>query len=129
MLCMTVGRGPLPRADSVSEARALETEIKQNIILLVERSYRAKKDRESRAIVGLSMGGFESLSIGPPIRIASLTWQDSVPHCAALPISNSCKHRSVFTTRKNLTLIPSSYGLVAGPTTGYSQVASNLMPC
>lgn len=36
----------------------------QDVIPMVERNYRAKGDRESRAIAGLSMGGAETLYVG-----------------------------------------------------------------
>ena len=36
----------------------------QEVIPIVERSYRVKSDRESRAIAGLSMGGAETLFVG-----------------------------------------------------------------
>jgi enterochelin esterase-like enzyme len=44
--------------------KALETDLLENIIPLVEREYRVSKDRSKRAIAGLSMGGYQSLSIG-----------------------------------------------------------------
>jgi enterochelin esterase family protein len=42
----------------------LSREMDQDIIPLVEKRYRVKTDRESRAIAGLSMGGGQSLTIG-----------------------------------------------------------------
>jgi enterochelin esterase family protein len=40
-------------------------ELLKNIIPYVEKNYRAIATRENRAIAGLSMGGFQTLSIGP----------------------------------------------------------------
>jgi enterochelin esterase family protein len=42
----------------------LETDLKENIIPMVEREYRVSKDRNKRAIAGLSMGGYQALTIG-----------------------------------------------------------------
>lgn len=42
----------------------LESDLKENVIPLVERQYRVSRDRSQRAIAGLSMGGYQSLVIG-----------------------------------------------------------------
>ena len=42
----------------------LEQELLQDVIPLVEKRYRVKKDRQSRAIAGLSMGGGQAFVIG-----------------------------------------------------------------
>lgn len=42
----------------------LEQELLQDVIPLVEKRYRVRKDRESRAVAGLSMGGGQSFVIG-----------------------------------------------------------------
>lgn len=44
--------------------RALETELLSDVIPLVESRFRVKKDRQHRAIAGLSMGGGQSFVIG-----------------------------------------------------------------
>jgi enterochelin esterase family protein len=49
------------RADSL---KAFTNELFQDAIPLVESSYRVTQDREQRAIAGLSMGGWQSLSVG-----------------------------------------------------------------
>lgn len=57
------GGGP-PPGSAVFEVPMLETELKQNIIPLVEKEYRVRKDRNARAIAGLSMGGYQAMTIG-----------------------------------------------------------------
>jgi enterochelin esterase-like enzyme len=44
--------------------KALEQELLQDVIPLVEKTYRVKKDRANRAITGLSMGGGQAFVIG-----------------------------------------------------------------
>ena len=44
--------------------QAFRSEIVENIIPFVEKTYRVKKDRKSRAMCGLSMGGGQSFYIG-----------------------------------------------------------------
>lgn len=44
--------------------KALETELINDVIPLIESRYRVKKDRKHRAIAGLSMGGGQSFVIG-----------------------------------------------------------------
>ena len=46
------------------EVPMMETELKENIIPMIESQYRVSKDREKRAIAGLSMGGYQSLAVG-----------------------------------------------------------------
>ena len=53
-----------PSIDAIFGVHMLETDLKENIIPLVEREYRVSKDRNRRAIAGLSMGGYQSLAIG-----------------------------------------------------------------
>lgn len=43
---------------------AFESDLLQDVLPLVESTYRVRKDAASRAIIGLSMGGGQSLSIG-----------------------------------------------------------------
>ncbi len=40
------------------------TDLLEDVILLVERTYRVRADAQHRAIAGLSMGGGQALSIG-----------------------------------------------------------------
>jgi enterochelin esterase family protein len=42
----------------------LETDLKDNVIPMVESEFRVGKDRDHRAIAGLSMGGHQALTIG-----------------------------------------------------------------
>jgi enterochelin esterase-like enzyme len=44
--------------------KAYETELKETIILFVEKNYRVKTDAGSRALAGLSMGGLQTLYAG-----------------------------------------------------------------
>jgi enterochelin esterase family protein len=53
-----------PSIDSIFGVLMLETDLKEDIIPLVEREYRVGKNRDQRAIAGLSMGGYQSLAIG-----------------------------------------------------------------
>ncbi|MDB6075432.1 MAG: putative esterase, partial [Verrucomicrobiaceae bacterium] len=61
---------PVPRdAPGAAEARNknlgnFERDLLEDVMPFVEKTYRAAKDRESRAIIGLSMGGNQSLIIG-----------------------------------------------------------------
>jgi enterochelin esterase-like enzyme len=41
----------------------LETDLLENVIPLIEHEYRAVRDRDQRAIAGVSMGGYQALSI------------------------------------------------------------------
>jgi enterochelin esterase-like enzyme len=52
---------PAPSADNVS---AFSRDLLEEVVPLVERTYRVKKDGRSRAIAGLSMGGAQSLAVG-----------------------------------------------------------------
>lgn len=52
------------RIDFTADGRALEADLKQNIIPLVAQNYNVRSDRESRAIAGISMGGFQAITIG-----------------------------------------------------------------
>jgi enterochelin esterase family protein len=53
-----------PSMDTVFGVHMLETDLKENIIPMVEHEYRVSKDRNHRAIAGLSMGGYQALAIG-----------------------------------------------------------------
>ena len=44
--------------------QAFRSELLEKVILIVEKNYRVKKDRKSRAMCGLSMGGGQSFYIG-----------------------------------------------------------------
>ena len=57
-------RGPEPRGGPMFGVEMLENDLLENVIPLVEREYRAGKDSNHRAIAGLSMGGYQALSIG-----------------------------------------------------------------
>lgn len=53
-----------PRELQATNTDVFERYLLQDVMPLVEGKYRVKKDRASRAIAGLSMGGGQSLSIG-----------------------------------------------------------------
>ncbi|WP_395717742.1 alpha/beta hydrolase-fold protein [Prosthecobacter sp.] len=60
-----LGMVPREMADKRGESlKAFKCELFEDAIPLVERSYRVSPDREQRAITGLSMGGWQSLSTG-----------------------------------------------------------------
>lgn len=52
------------RGNVIFGIQVLESELLENIIPLMEREYHVAKDRNQRAIAGLSMGGYQALSIG-----------------------------------------------------------------
>jgi enterochelin esterase-like enzyme len=52
------------RGSSMFGVEMLQNDIMENVIPLVEREYRVGKDANQRAIAGLSMGGYQALSIG-----------------------------------------------------------------
>jgi enterochelin esterase family protein len=58
------GAGRAAGGGGMFEVPMLETELKDNIIPLIESQYRVSKDRTRRAIAGLSMGGYQSLAVG-----------------------------------------------------------------
>jgi enterochelin esterase family protein len=53
-----------PSMGAMFGVEMLETDLKQNIMPMVEHEYRVSKDRSQTAIAGLSMGGYQSLAIG-----------------------------------------------------------------
>src|SRR5262249_36125724 len=55
---------PPARAGNAFNISMLENDLKDNVIPLVERTYRVGKKPTQRAIAGLSMGGAQSLNIG-----------------------------------------------------------------
>jgi enterochelin esterase-like enzyme len=57
-------RGVQPRGGARFGVEMLENDLLENVIPLVEREYHVGKDSNHRAIAGLSMGGFQALSIG-----------------------------------------------------------------
>jgi beta-xylosidase/enterochelin esterase-like enzyme len=57
-------RGNLFSAENVAAFEAFEQDLLQNLIPAVESRYGAAKEREWRALAGLSMGGGQSLNIG-----------------------------------------------------------------
>lgn len=60
-----LGMVPREMADKRAESlKAFKNELFQDALPLVEKLYRVSPDREQRAIAGLSMGGWQSLSIG-----------------------------------------------------------------
>jgi enterochelin esterase-like enzyme len=58
------GRGGLG-GGSDGWGKPFENDLKNDIIPLIEATYSVYKDREHRALAGLSMGGGQTLSIGP----------------------------------------------------------------
>ncbi|MGA2798573.1 MAG: alpha/beta hydrolase-fold protein [Thermoguttaceae bacterium] len=56
--------GNEPRGGPVFGVEMLENDLLDNVIPLVEREYRVGKNPNQRAIAGLSMGGYQALSIG-----------------------------------------------------------------
>lgn len=56
--------GARPPADRASLGEAFQRELLEDAMPLVESIYRVEKDRNLRAITGLSMGGAQSLSVG-----------------------------------------------------------------
>jgi enterochelin esterase-like enzyme len=56
--------GAAPGAERARTARLFEEDLLQEVVPLVEASYRVHKDPAHRAIAGLSMGGGQSASIG-----------------------------------------------------------------
>ncbi|HSH93212.1 MAG TPA: alpha/beta hydrolase-fold protein [Roseimicrobium sp.] len=57
----SVSQDPVKRAEATE---AFRRELFEDALPLVEHSYRVKKDASDRAIVGLSMGGGQSLNVG-----------------------------------------------------------------
>ena len=56
---------PLPPAEASTRAlEAFEQDLLDEVVPFVEQHYRVRTDREHRAIVGLSMGGGQALTIG-----------------------------------------------------------------
>lgn len=55
---------PKVRASSLFGVQILEQDLSENVIPLVEREYKVGKDRNQRAIAGISMGGYQALAIG-----------------------------------------------------------------
>lgn len=53
-----------PPSGGMFDVPMLESDLKENIMPLVEREYRAGRDRRMRAIAGLSMGGYQAMAIG-----------------------------------------------------------------
>jgi enterochelin esterase family protein len=52
------------RGGGNNETAAIQTELLDNIIPLIEKTYKVDSDRTGRAIAGLSMGGSQTLTIG-----------------------------------------------------------------
>lgn len=60
-----LGKIPREAADRRGESlKAFKNELFEDALPLVERLYRVSPEREQRAIAGLSMGGWQSLSVG-----------------------------------------------------------------
>jgi len=56
---------PSTNADArARNAKAFERDLLEDVMPLAEKSYRLRNDREHRAIIGLSMGGGQSLGVG-----------------------------------------------------------------
>jgi enterochelin esterase family protein len=87
--------GEDPDARRVRAASAYERDLLDHALPLVESTYRLKPGREQRAIVGLSMGGGQSLGVGlrNPDRFAWIGgfsastrgWEKGVPGMKATP--------------------------------------------
>lgn len=56
--------GDEPPRDGPNRNLAFEKDLLEEVLPFVEANYRVKPDRENRAIIGLSMGGGQSLGIG-----------------------------------------------------------------
>ena len=56
--------GNIMSADKVQAFATFETDLLNDLIPFIEKEYPVNKDRESRAIAGLSMGGGQSLNFG-----------------------------------------------------------------
>lgn len=63
LIVMVDGNMPM-NAFSEDVLSAFESELKQNVIPFVEKSYRVKADAKNRALAGLSMGGMQTLYTG-----------------------------------------------------------------
>jgi len=63
LIVMLDGNIPL-QAFGEDVLKVFETELKQNLIPFVEKSYRVKNDSKDRALAGLSMGGIQTLYAG-----------------------------------------------------------------
>ena len=64
--------------------QAFEKDLLESVVPLVEEEYRVEKDAAHRAIVGLSMGGGQSLGIGLP-HLDKFAWVGaSAPRCRRL---------------------------------------------
>jgi enterochelin esterase family protein len=60
-----LGQVPREAAEKRAESlKAFERELIEDALPMMERLYRVSPEREDRAIAGLSMGGWQSLSIG-----------------------------------------------------------------
>ncbi len=65
IIVMTDGHAiPIDREKWLDNLRAYQNDLLQEVIPLVEANYRTKKTPADRAIVGLSMGGEQALSLG-----------------------------------------------------------------
>jgi enterochelin esterase-like enzyme len=67
IIVMTDGHAVVPGGPPESRGKNVEMfgkDLLEDVMPLVESSYRTKADRENRAIVGLSMGGGQSLTVG-----------------------------------------------------------------
>lgn len=65
-----------PLTDQLAVSRELGAALIEEVVPLIERQYRVRPDRESRAIAGLSMGGSQALHIG-------LTHRERFAHVAS----------------------------------------------
>ena len=60
-MIVVMPNGSIPGPDMMSEVPLFGEDMVQSIIPFVEKNYRVKKNRKSRAIAGLSMGGMETM--------------------------------------------------------------------
>ena len=71
------------------DRNAFADDLLQDVIPFVEKLYRVTAKADDRALAGLSMGGGQTLQIGPRTRTRSTTSERSAP-AAGIRISTSC---------------------------------------
>ena len=66
VIVMPYGHTPIGNKDGLNKRNtdAFERDLIEDVIPYVERNYRVSRDRKNRAIVGLSMGGGQSVKVG-----------------------------------------------------------------
>jgi enterochelin esterase-like enzyme len=53
-----------PRGGVMFDVAMLEKDLKENVVPMIEKEYSVNADRNSRAIAGLSMGGYQAMASG-----------------------------------------------------------------